>query len=222
MKTTCILGALLACVMTLAAEAPPTEWAVLKVANNKEYTEAKLLAVEDDCIKVQHASGVARIPYEHLPSDLRQQFAFDPEKAKVARAKRLTVERQMEARQANIAASKARSMRSETNFAKVKWEIVNVKIVSVHPEGLICFRYQPGGAAGETARTVNALVDRPNGFRVPAQQTTVDAGPRGPLWFLQGVKEKCAEGDVLVGVAGRYGEREWEGRTLPRWIAKPD
>jgi hypothetical protein len=177
-----------------------------------------LLAVEEDGIKIQHANGVTRIPHEKLPAELQERFPVDAERVRAARAKR-----EAEQRLANAWRRQGTKVEmGHVDYGKIKFEIVNVKVVRVEPEGIICYRYQPGGAAGETARTVNSLVDKPNRLRAPQQETSVIASPTGALWILQGCKEKCAEGDVLVGIAGRYGEKEWQGRTLQRWIAKPD
>jgi hypothetical protein len=217
MKTICILWALLVCARPALAEAPQ-QWELLKLPNGTEYSKAVLLAVEDDGIKISHANGVARIPHEKLPAELQERFPVDVEKVKAARAKRADEQRVANAwrRQG------AKVEMGHVDYGKIKFEIVNVKVVKIEPEGIICYRYQPSGAAGETARTVNALVDKPDRLRGPRQDTTVEASPPGPLWILQGCKEKAAEGDVLVGIAGRYGEKEWQGRTLQRWIAKPD
>lgn len=217
MKTFCILALSLACALSAAAAEPLNQWSSLKLSNGKEYTEAKLVALEEDGIKVSHSTGISRIPYEVLPKELQEQFAFDPDRVQKVRAQRAEALRLQNAWRKQS----AKVEMGHVDYGKIKFEIVNLKVVRVEPEGIICHRYQPAGAAGETARTVNALVDRPERFRGPQQQTTVEASPTVTLWFLQGYKDKAAEGDVLVGMAGRYGEKEWQGRTLQRWIAKP-
>jgi len=46
------------------------------------YKKTEVTAVENDGIRISHADGVAKIPFEKLPADLQQKYHYDP--AKVA------------------------------------------------------------------------------------------------------------------------------------------
>lgn len=150
---------------------------------------------------------------------MQEEFGFDPVKAKAARAQQLAA---WEEEKRVVRDTLKAQHDAAVDHSKIDWVGVNVKVVRVVPGGIICHRYQPSGAAGETARAIHDLVDNPRRWRAPDQSTTVEATPTTTLWFLEGVKGEFAEGEVIVGKAGRYGVKQWEGRSLQRWIAKPE
>ena len=208
----------MACVPVAAVDAP-REWGELKVAGGKVYKDVKLIKADDEALRVSHATGVARIPYEYLPVEMQEEFGFDPVKAKAARKEQAAA---WKAEKETVRATLKAQQDAAVDYASIEWVGVNVKVVRVVPGGIICHRYQPGGAAGETARAIHDLVDNPKRFRPPEQSKSVEATATTTLWFLEGVKGEFAEGEVLVGKAGRYGVKQWEGRSLQRWIAKPE
>jgi rhodanese-related sulfurtransferase len=70
--------------LTLCALADGEKFPSLKV-NGKEYTDVIVQAVEPDSLKVMHSAGIAHIPYEDLPDEVKKLFVFDPAKAKKIR-----------------------------------------------------------------------------------------------------------------------------------------
>ncbi len=204
--------------VSLNAADAPREWVVLNVAGGQSFKHATMLKVDDEALHIRHETGVARIPLAYLPVQLQEEFGYDPVKAKAAREKRLEAERE---ERRKIDAMLAAKRTEAVDRGKIKFELVNVKVVRVVEGGLIVHRYQPGGAAGETTRIVRRLVDNPRSIWGPEQQATVAGSSEKTLWFLEGVQDKPAEGDILVGNAGRCGTKEWSGRTLQRWIAQP-
>jgi len=49
------------------------------------YRNCKITRAEPDGITVTHAKGIAKIPFEDLPSDVQQEHQYDPEKARAYR-----------------------------------------------------------------------------------------------------------------------------------------
>jgi hypothetical protein len=59
----------------------PIEVGALKVGA-RSYEDAKIIGADSIGVKIMHASGTARVPFDHLPDDLRAQFKFDREAAR--------------------------------------------------------------------------------------------------------------------------------------------
>ena len=70
--------------MAFLALAEPIKFPVLK-AGGKEYKDAVVTAVEADGIKITHAAGIARIPFEKLEKEIQRIFGYDPDEARRAR-----------------------------------------------------------------------------------------------------------------------------------------
>jgi hypothetical protein len=47
-----------------------------------ELRDVKLMHVEPDGVRVSHAGGIAKVPYERLPVDLQEKYGFSSDKAK--------------------------------------------------------------------------------------------------------------------------------------------
>lgn len=218
-----LLPLLLPCVLWVCVvgqePSKSVKWDVLKLLNGTEYNKAELVVVEGDGIKVRHEGGVAFVPVEHLPVDLRYQF--DLTQGPLIQAARQERVRKQQTDDIQRARSLAAKLRQEVDMRSLKYVIVNVKVVRVLSDGLIVYRYQPSGGVGETARAMHDLVNRPYSFRGPEQSTEAVGSGEKTLWYLQGVTGTFAEGEILVGKAAQAGVKEWQGRTLQRWIAQP-
>lgn len=133
------------------------EWASLHLVNGKTYTQARVIGVEADGLKVIHATGVARLPYESLPEDVRQLFRFDSHKARLARE-----HRELDARlaRAQVAASElAERMRLKTERSRAQAEVSDTG-----RRGVSSTSIQQPVVLGETARVIRQmLVDRRGG-----------------------------------------------------------
>lgn len=114
MKTDIIVLALMALTCALIAE-EPKEWPLLTTTKGKEYHNAKLTAVEPSGIKITHADGLARIPFEQLPDDIRSTFKVDPAQAAAHKAK-LAADQQNALQMQEAAKAKAR----EADLASVR------------------------------------------------------------------------------------------------------
>ncbi len=192
----------------------PQSWPTLKLNNGKEYKDVKVSAVEPGGLKVMHAAGFARIPYEQLPKEIQAQFTFDPAKAAEQRAGEAAM-REKAANDARAAEAKKQQAAAEmAELAKLEWVYVVLKIDEVTPDGLICYRHTKGGVVGSAARAINSIT---GGSDVIASETDYST----PL-FVEGVKGKWAEGDVIEGNAARQGVKKLGNRTYQRWISKPD
>jgi hypothetical protein len=66
---------------TLADEPPVHTWPTLTLTTGTQYHDAKLSKIEPSAIKIIHANGVARIPLEFLPEEVRAWFPYDEKKA---------------------------------------------------------------------------------------------------------------------------------------------
>lgn len=60
---------------------PPQGWPVLKTKDGKEFTEVKVTGYDAVQLKIMHAAGMARIPFQKLPEEIQKAFGYDPAKA---------------------------------------------------------------------------------------------------------------------------------------------
>ena len=77
-----ILSALLliACAPILPA-ADPESLGDLTLKDGRTLRKASVLRAEPDALRLEHATGVSRIPFEDLPDSIQRKFGFDPAKA---------------------------------------------------------------------------------------------------------------------------------------------
>ncbi len=78
---------LIACLLSLVllgfvnpARAEEMKWLELRI-RDRVYTNAKLIRVEPDGIRIMHETGAAKIGFEDIPHGLRGFFTFDADKA---------------------------------------------------------------------------------------------------------------------------------------------
>lgn len=201
----------------------PQAWHTLKLVDGTEYRDARVTAVEPSGIKVMHASGVARIPFELLPDAVRRQFPYDEWKAAEHRMQLAAQEQAARIRIALEEAKAHEAAREQARRENLDYRYMVVKVARVLPDGLLCHRHDPGGVVGETGLVVRSLMQGRRCFSEPAQAAAMEPHTdySTPL-FVEGVKGECAEGDVLRGQAARVGVKVFEDRTLARWLAKPD
>ena len=200
-------------VLTLLGAAVVARAEDLKTRGGKEYKDIKVMAVEADGLKIMHAAGMAKIPYEQLPDDLQTKYAFDPTKA----AEKRTADdaaKKMSAEQARAAAAK--SAREKEENAKLEFRYMEIKVARVVEGGLIAYSHSGGGVAGSAARAMNAITGG-GGSGVVPEETDYSR----PL-FIEGVKSAVAEGDVLRGYAARKGVKKYQGRSYQLWVSKPE
>lgn len=77
MKKT-ILTLTLSVILALSALAEPR---TITTTKGETYDQATVTSVEPNGITISYDAGIAKIPFAELPSDLRQQFNYDPAKA---------------------------------------------------------------------------------------------------------------------------------------------
>lgn len=201
----------------------PQAWHTLKLADGTEYHDARVTVVEPSGIKIMHTAGVARISFEKLPDDVRRWFPYDVQKAAEHRMQLAAQERAARVQIALEEAKAHEAAREQARRENLAYRYMVVKVVRVLPDGLLCYKHEPGGVVGETGLVVRSLLQSRRCFSEPAQPAVIEPHTdySTPL-FVEGVKGECAEGDVLRGKAARVGVKTFEGRTLARWIAKPD
>lgn len=119
----------LACAAVALAD--PIKFPKLKV-NGKEYTNVVVTAVEADGIKITHAAGISRIPFEQLDEEVKKIFGVDEELLRSIR-ERAAAEKAGRAQAAKI--DKAASKISE---ALLKSRIcITGNVLSVGAKGLL-------------------------------------------------------------------------------------
>jgi len=69
------------CLTLRAQEQEPKEAQTITTRLGKVYTEARITKVEPSALTIQHASGVARIPFSELPDSMREAYDYDPKEA---------------------------------------------------------------------------------------------------------------------------------------------
>jgi hypothetical protein len=86
MKTCLVLSALLLLATGLAANDPLPDLRVSTPGGIMTIRQVKLMRVEPDGLRVMHASGMAKVPYEMLPADLQAKYGFNDQAAQEQRA----------------------------------------------------------------------------------------------------------------------------------------
>lgn len=76
-------GLILLMLISLSDGQVPTGWPVLKTTEGKEYKDVKVTLVEPGGIKIMHAGGIAQLAMMELPPEIRAQFHFDADAAKI-------------------------------------------------------------------------------------------------------------------------------------------
>lgn len=188
----------------------------LTTRSGKEYKDIKVTGVEVDALKISHAAGLVRVPFEELPAELQSKYAFDPAKMEKARAEKRDAKDQAVRAALDAEAQKKQSAADVARLAKLDWRYQAIKVARVLPDGLLCYPHTKGGAVGGAVRAMNRLTGN-SANDVIRPQTDYSH-----LMFVEGAKGKWAEGDVLDGYGARDGVKEIDGRTYPRWISKPD
>jgi beta-glucanase (GH16 family) len=69
----------------LLLPAPAEDWAT---SDGKTYRQITVVKIEDDAVTILDEDGGALVPLAVLPPDLQQRFHYDPDKAKMAAARR--------------------------------------------------------------------------------------------------------------------------------------
>lgn len=94
------------------------------------YTEAELMAVEPDGIRIKHTLGTAKVPYEELPEQVKSDLGpFDPSRA--------TAFREAQAEQNRMAQQAAREALKKATAANYAASIEAQKREDQHKEDLL-------------------------------------------------------------------------------------
>lgn len=199
------------------AEEPLAEFEVLKTKWGPDLKGVKVLVVEPDGLRVLHDAGAGKVAFESLPETLQQRFGFDRRNAEEYRQQEEKKQQEVRRRVAEALRQEQERRREEAVMQGLEWRYMTVIVSRVMDEGLLCYRYQPGGMVGETGRVLHWLTGT-------GRMCVPEKIEYNKPMFVQGIsKDKgVAEGDILRGYAGRRGAKEIEGRILPWWISKPD
>ena len=135
-----IFFAILLLALPLSATAP-TEYKTLTLTNGKVYESVKVREIEPDGIRIMHAGGMAKVPYEKLTEETQKELGgFDPKKAKEfrgedAKAQNVAAKAQRR-RDAAIIAERSEVKRGEaTDASKIH---VSLEIVQIIKGGALC------------------------------------------------------------------------------------
>lgn len=167
MKATLALFLLFPIVLPAEEPTGPEQWIdrpipQLVLADGKEFHSVVITAIHADAIEIRHGSGLARVPMESLKSEARAALGYDPEAAKLARA-RFEAEKSADlaaARARGDAARAAQQARRAAQMADEKQKAARAaklaastqgrfKVLSIVPDtGLLVRDYYPGSSGG--------------------------------------------------------------------------
>ena len=192
------------------------------------YTNAVFGTVTPYAVSVKHSTGVASVPLERLPADLRERFGYDPQKAQ-------DYLRESTARQAALLASDrqesvARSGREHE--AAVRAEVASTE--ATEKARLVALTTEISGDVvvstddGMMLKTRNTIsrtqsqyttgaTEEVSGGRV-ARTTTAEA----EYAFLVGYPSPLAPKTGVRCLAYPDGSKEIDGHTMPRWVYQSD
>lgn len=112
---------------------------VPKPGGETVYKNLVLTKTEPDGLRFAHDSGFVKVPFEHLPKDIQEQFKFDPEKAKEHRNKTeelMSEAQKKQSQQAQLKKSEIENKKA-TQEQVEKAKVLTVKVISVTEKGLI-------------------------------------------------------------------------------------
>jgi hypothetical protein len=201
-----ILAFLLGASLTLVALAQQTaETFTFTTRDGREFKAVTLGDVAPDSVAVFTDSGIERLALSLLPDDLQQRFGYDPQKAtEFAAARVAAAKQQARAREAQLAAQKARAeARAREETAKTFRFLVS----QVTDDGAIVIPL------------VGHAVGNSNGL---GGSVGVTYQPGSKTVFLKGIRN-VAEDQRLAALAypdGTYSFTDIYGasRTLERWV----
>ena len=192
------------------------------------YTNAVFGTVTPYAVTVKHSTGVASVPLDRLPADLRERFGYDRQKAQ-------DYLQESTARQAALLASDrqesvARSGREHE--AAVKADVANTE--ATEKARLVALTTEISGDVvvstddGMMLKTRNTIsrtrsqyntgaTEEISGGRV-ARTTTAEA----EYAFLVGYPSPLAPKTGVSCLAYPDGSKEIDGHTMPRWVYQSD
>ena len=74
-------------VLLLCATASAALGLDLETLDGELYKNVKIRAVEPSGLRITHAKGVSFLRFDNLPEEIRAQYGYDPEQAKIAETK---------------------------------------------------------------------------------------------------------------------------------------
>ena len=192
------------------------------------YTNAVFGTVTPYAVTVKHSTGVASVPLDRLPADLRERFGYDRQKAQ-------DYLQESTARQSALLASDrqesvARSGREHE--AAVKADVANTE--ATEKARLVALTTEISGDVvvstddGMMLKTRNTIsrtrsqyttgaTEEVSGGRV-ARTTTAEA----EYAFLVGYPSPLAPKTGVRCLAYPDGSKEIDGHTMPRWVYQSD
>jgi hypothetical protein len=110
----------------------PGAIAEVKTLDGKVFQGVTISRVEPDGLRIFHSAGIAKIPVEMLPEDLKAKFNFDMSHAEAFRG-----EKKIEAEARAKAASEQRQTEAQNAADLAKAQIVIGKVVHITADGLV-------------------------------------------------------------------------------------
>lgn len=199
-----------------ASAADHKDWPVLET-KDKKFSNARLVKIEPDGIRIIHDAGAAKIPYERLHEAERGHFHFNSE---AAAAFREHIQKQrtkdFEQRLAEFKSREAEAKKSRASSGKLRFRYMMVKVAEVLPDGSVfCHPHESGAPLGDVVQAFNVL-RRPCNRVTHAVKYTDTEQPM----IITNVQGTWAEGDVLQGMAARAGVKQYEGRSIAWFVSK--
>lgn len=198
------------------AFAQSTHYPIFTLRDGTCYRNATVTAVQPDGLRITHDEGVAKVPYEAIPTALAALYHFDAQAAQDYRQSEAAIHVETAARMQALRAAALRVQKDAAHRTALKKDAqpLRVKIIQIIPGGALADPYEPIPTA-----TASAAI----GLGGSVSTTYRLAGR---LIFLDG-RIRQSEGDTLQGSAvreGRFKYTDIEGipRSIPRCVFFPE
>ncbi len=187
-----------ACIICFTALATLVHAEDIKLLNGTLLKDAKITSYDAIGVTITHSAGIARVPFDELPAELRQKFTYDPEKAHAqadAEARAIAQRAQEQQSLQNNAAHEAAEAQLAQELDKVAVTITG-KVLSVAPDGLLLSHVSVKvPALKDVVVWRNPLDGSPRYARVPGFDTI---RPDEPI-FIYGA-HGLVDGDIYSAV----------------------
>ena len=192
------------------------------------YTNAVFGTVTPYAVTVKHSTGVASVPLDRLPADLRERFGYDRQKAQdylqestarqvalLATDRQESVARSGREHEAAVKADVANTEATEkARLVALTTEISGDVVVSTDDGMMLKTR---NTISRTRSQYTTGATEEVSGGRV-ARTTTAEA----EYAFLVGYPSPLAPKTGVRCLAYPDGSKEIDGHTMPRWVYQSD
>lgn len=179
----------------------------LFLVDGKKYESVTVRKIEPDGIRIMHAGGMAKIPYEKLTEELQKELGgFDPEKANQYRDK----DAKSQKKAAEVAYKKHKQRKKAINDKKLVASAKTLQFVvfSAAVEGGVLAhntitKYTPVRSSGSASIGGGGGVSGGNSYQAKGRT----------LYFIKGLNESLVDGQWITIKATPEGTYEYQTTT---------